>query len=701
MSAVQETKIHWSLIMIDTKYEVSPLRKFYDKLVRKITGKLEKSKEIEIDRLVSIYKLYFPELPEIFNLGEDYSNRLELSVQSFRLEYWTRQLKGYFYSSAEKFITVMCSYEFSKMQAFVSGYTDDPVHLFFHVLKQWAVKISNTHFDESDINEARNWQMLIKDLITQDVFKASSEDSRQQVLFELEETLENEIIPYLIYYRENKSALEQLKTVSAHLAKFFNHAIKYLFYIGRDSEYCPNFSYDKLLSLGNNNKHMMYNLTRIEQESWGKLKETVPLKLLLELVKKDSTIFTQMSPFSISMSNVKDIVSTKNITIDNNNFTSFQSSFLKKGTYFDYQKDYYARHIDLTDYVNTHVFLQELTSFRLIFSAAQQCAELGGNLLAFGLLRGQLCKDINDCLQCLHVTMLHIKKLERNAWTAYKEIAFKPKNTEPNKYYASENWKKNYSQSAQNYFRQLEEEHQFCKNELSLLAAAANKKTTQLLIEETQQKIDIYLKLHNEHSQHREKFLYDFNTLNMNLLISSSQKNQILKIDHGGIKIRPKDSFKEIKNFCFQLNKYNENSKEKNELYQQIQSKRISLTKLCQDENATDDMYYYASRACSLSANNQSFKQKEQENLETLLKKNPAHVKGHYRLSQFFKKNKNIDGALNSCQNALQNFIETYSKTGMNYDDNKFFKKLKKHHEELLQEKQKSPLLEIISMNKN
>ena len=210
--------------------EIGLVRRGTDKLFRYFSGKYEETKRVEIDSIIKLFKEKFTHLPEVFNLGDKYENRQELSKESFKIEYWTGQLKGHFFKYSEHMISSMCSYEISKMKAIINdGYTDDPVHLLFYVIKEWLVKLSNTHFDKEDLDAAIKWQELIKSIIVMGIFKASREDNRMQVLFKLEKTLREEVIPELSQKLANQCAYKHLNTSQANLTMLFNHVFKYLF----------------------------------------------------------------------------------------------------------------------------------------------------------------------------------------------------------------------------------------------------------------------------------------------------------------------------------------------------------------------------------------------------------------------------------------------------------------------------------------
>ena len=394
--------------MNDKQESISIVQRLIDKFFRAVTGAYEGQNKVAIVSLHESYKKFFGKIPEILNVGINYNNRIELSVATFKIDYWIDQLSGIFYVDCEKMIDIMCSYEIEKRQRFITGYTDDPIHLLFYDIKQYAVKLSRTNFDIEDIVEAKKWQSLLRELIINQTFPPDTkhEDTRLQVLFDLELILKKSIIPKLETINENKSALEHLKSISAHLTKFLDIVFKYLFYIGRDSKYVSNFSIRKLRLLKNKNAEINETLgiTEIEGKILQTIKDTWPLEVLYKIFEKSETkkekehlalasinqnqeLDKYAKEFSFPILISKEIIQLLNLFYKDNK---------------NKKPDFYAKHIDLRNFINAHLLLGELSRFKELFEIAKNCAEMGGNLLTFGLLREQLVIDIQHCSKYLY-----------------------------------------------------------------------------------------------------------------------------------------------------------------------------------------------------------------------------------------------------------------------------------------------------------
>lgn len=613
--------------------EIGLVRRGTDKLLRYFKGKYEGTKRVEIDNIIKLFKEKFSQLPEVFNLGNDYENRQELSKESFKLEYWNGQLKGHFYKHCEHMISSMCSYEISKMKAIVNdGYTDDPVHLLFYVIKEWLVKLSNTHFDQPDLDAAIKWQELIKSIIVMGVFKASNEDNRMQVLFKLEKILREEVIPELSQKLTNQCAYKHLNSLQGHLTMFFNHVFKYLFYVSRDSEYSPNFCYNKLVSIvgeelpGQNNF-----LTHHEKNAWGSLKDTLAIKLLHDLIKDELPLLTKATADASSQAIV-----VKNSDLSNTFYHENPNNMIAYlNLPVDYSKHKFASHIDLQAYVNTHLFLKEIIHFMKLFNSAQYCAEMGGNLLVYGVLGEQLITDITDCLNCLHIIFQNCMKIDADSWKAYQDKMYSTK--DPLLNYVSKNWTENYSQSAVSYFNQLQKEYHLCRDALSNLASAACKKSEKELIKDTQDSVDDYKRLHEEHYKHRQNLLSHHNVLNYQLARKALGIPKPITINQ----LDTRNLFKKGI-----------------ELYSQIDTigsakvyARAIVSRIKDESNPGLEDYYYASRFFSKFPDGGP---RSRELLLKLVSKEETHLRANYRLALSFFEEKNTKMAKHHCDKAIR-----------------------------------------------
>lgn len=499
--------------------EPSLIKRVIDKFLKVACDEYEGVSRKAIDSIRDLYSKNFGQIPEILNLGPDYNNRLRLSVASFKIDYWIDQLSGIFYTDCERIIDIMCSYEIEKLQRgiFKKGFTDDPVHLLFYVIKQYAVKLSRTHFDNEDIREAYKWQSFLRELIINDVFPDSNEDSRLQVLFDLEATFKKSIIPKLEAANENKSALEHLQSIIAHLNKLLDISYKYLFYIGRNSEYVPNFSIRKLRLLKDLSvkEQETLCLTETEEKYLNKIKDTWPIQLLYKIFSKSDLEKDREHLSLVGVQENHEILnysaSFASATVLPNELTLLlKPFFLASGR----KPDFYAHHINLRYFVNAHLLLGELSKFKELFEIAKGCAEMGGNLLTFGLLREQLVNDVQDCSKYLHAFKSICDAMEGCAWEAFRASSkSRSKEAETKTDTVSKEWKDNYRNSANTYFNSLNASYECCQTAFINLIAAATKKSTHQLFVETERVVKKYINIHTKHRSYREETLQKLNHL--------------------------------------------------------------------------------------------------------------------------------------------------------------------------------------------
>lgn len=652
--------------MNEHQVKSSIFKKAVDKLFRKITGRYEGDHRKEIDFLQESYSKFFGQLPEILNLGNDYENRIELSKASFKIDYWIDQLNGGFYKESERMIDIMCSYEMEKMKRIFNGYTDDPIHLFFYDLKQYAVKLSKTQFDIEDIKEAKNWQNFLRDLILNDVFKPGNEDTRQQVLFDLEILMRNAIIPKLEKGNENKAALDQLKSVSSHLTKFLDIAFKYMFYICRDSEYVANFSMRKLQLLisKNANETETLSFTKSEKAILDKIKNTWSLQLLYIIFAKDDVQISREHLALISTGDQLEIYE-KNFSksiISNNEIQKLLEPYygeLKKKN-----NDYFSHHIDLQSFINTLLLLGELSKFKELFDLAKACAEMGGNLLAFGLLRTELIKDIEDCSDFLNAVKFLCNSLENCAWEAFRK--------QSKGEVISNKWKDNYTKSAAFYFNSLIKSYEICQEALNNLAAAATKKSLNQLVEETTRVTKRYTNIHFSHASYRKNILKSINHISsMNEYLKKYHVQQTTVVPTLEFeKEDAKNDYKKFKKFIVTSNtNSNINYAELSASYYSLYSKKDDFTSC-----------YYLGRFTMLF-NNSENKSKEFFNKAYL--KKPKDLKLLYRLAQIGYKSNDLKDALKYIETAIGNLND------MGLNDSKLSKKFMEL-QKLIEEKRES-----------